>query len=162
MYERSYGAKYNVPTQVTGKDWASAADIAKLIRTDIKAAINTGDLPGTTKNYSVRSENYSGGSAIRILAKGLDDMWVQCEGIIPGSDKSEFGARSCGNVWCKGGGLYADHPSATYHQILSEEGRRVEKILQGFHDSYNHNGSEIQVDYFDQRYWGDAKVERIY
>jgi hypothetical protein len=137
MYERSYGTKYHVPAQVTGKDWASAADIAKLIRADIKAAINIDDLPGTTKNYSVRSESYSaGGSAI--------------------------GPRSCGNVWCKGGGLYADHPSATYHQILSEEGRRVEKILQDFHDSYNHNGSEVQVDYFDQRYWGDAKVERIY
>jgi antirestriction protein len=152
MYERSYGDKYN------HGGWESAADIAKKMRADIKAAIASGELPGKAANYSVRSRSYSGGQAIDIEARDLPGMWQQCEGIIPGSEDGHF-ARSCGNVWCKAGGQYRDHPSAQYHDILSAEGRRIEKVLQKIHDSYNHFGSEVMVDYFDQRYWGHAEIE---
>ncbi len=151
-YERSYGAKYAEPAQ-----YASAADIAKLIRRDIKAAIAAGDLPGTAKNYSVRSRSYSGGQAIDIAAKGLDGMYQVCDGIVPGSEDG-YGAHACGNVWCKAGGQYKDSPSAQYHPILTVEGRRVQDLLQAIHDSYNHDGSDSMVDYFDKRYWGCAEV----
>lgn len=156
MYERSYGAKY----EALGPGWHGAAEIAKAIRADIKAAVTAGDLPGSTKNYSVRSESFSGGQAIRVVAKGLPGMWQVCQGIIPGSEVG-MSARSCGNVWCKNGGRYADSPHATEHDILSLEGRRVEKLLKEIHSAYNHDGSEVQVDYFDVRYYGHAEIERL-
>jgi hypothetical protein len=149
MYERSYGEKY--------QGYASAADIAKLIRADIKAAIASGQLPGSVKNYSVRSRSYSGGQAIDIRAKELDGMYQWCEGIIPGSEDGHF-ARSCGNVWCSAGGQYRDSEHAKLHRIKTVEGQRVLDVLQGFWDAYNHNGSEIQVDYFDRLYWGVPEI----
>lgn len=154
MYERSYGEKY--------QGYARAADIAKLIRADIKVEITAGNLPGTMKNYSVRSRSYSGGQAIDVTAKGLDGMYQQCEGIKPGT-KKDLGsgysaAQSCGNVWCKAGGQYQDSEHAQYHRIKTVEGWRVAGILQKIHDSYNHDGSEIMVDYFDRLYWGHAEI----
>lgn len=150
MYERSYGAKYAEPAK-----YARAADIAKLIRRDIKDAIKQGLLPGKASNYSVRSESFSGGSAIRVKAIGLDGMWQQCEGIIPGSEDG-YGARYCRNHWCK---AKEDRPGAEYHDILSVEGQRVEKILKDLHSAYNHDGSDSMVDYFDVRYYGQAEIE---
>ena len=150
MYERAYGEKCD-------GGFRRVTDIAKQIRADIKAAIASGQLPGSVKNYSVRSRSYSGGQAIDIRAKELDGMYQQCEGIIPGSEDG-FGARSCGNVWCKAGGQYRDSEHAKYHRILSAEGRRVLDVLQGFWDAYNWNGSEIQVDYFDRLYWGVPEI----
>lgn len=155
MYERSYGVKYAEPAQ-----YASAAEIAKLIRRDIKAAIADGDLPGTTKNYSVRSRSYSGGQSIDIVAKGLDGLFEQCPGYI--ENKCTGGVYSCGYPWCKAGGEYKDSPSAQYHQILTAKGRQVENLLQAIHDAYNHDGSNSQIDYFDRRYWGSAEVSRYH
>lgn len=158
MSERSYGAKYDLPCKVTGKTWASAADIAKLIRADIKAAITAGDLPGTTRNYSVRCDHGSLTQAIRITTKDLDGMWRRCPGVIADKYGPGSGTFSCGDSWCKAGGEFADSPHAKYHQILTAEGRRVKALLQQFHDDYNHNGSDSMTDYFDQRYWGHADI----
>lgn len=124
-------------TEATGKTWASAADIAKLIRRDIRAAIKAGDLPGTAKNYSVRSRSYSGGQAIDVVAKDLDGLRIDCPGYKVGSQvESEnhpgmWTATSCGNRWCKAGGYGG--PGAETHQVLSEEGQRICKLLQSFH-----------------------------
>lgn len=152
MYERSYGEKYN------HGGWESAADIAKKMRVDIKAAIASGELPGKASNYSVRSRSYSGGQAIDVEARDLDGMWQVCQGIIPGSEDG-YGARCCGDVWCKNGGRYSDSEHAREHDTLTVEGRRIEKVLQKIHNDYNHDGSEIMVDYFDRRYWGHAEIE---
>jgi antirestriction protein len=156
MYERAYGDK-------CAHGWRDAAQIAKAIRLDIKEAIAAGDLPGGPKNYRVRTRKYSGGQAIDVSAVGLDGMYQQCEGIKPGSKRPfESGegwtAMGCGNVWCKAGGQYRDSEHAKYHRIQSVEGRRVNEILQKIHDSYNWDGSEVMVDYFDKLYWGHAEV----
>lgn len=157
MYERVYGEK-------SQRGWRKAADIAKLIRADIKAAIAAGELPGSAKNYSVRSRSYAGGQAIDLVAKDLPGLYQQCEGIKPGTKKEFDGgdgwtAMSCGNSWCKAGGEHRDHPAARYHRILSEEGQRVLGLLQKIHDSYNWDGSEVMVDYFDKLYWGNADIQ---
>ena len=152
MYERSYGSRYGEP----GERYASAATIAKMIRRDIKNAIAKGERPGGARNYSVRSRSYSGGQAIDIVARDLDGMWEVC----PGYRESETGGRyGCGVPWCKNGGEHKDSPHAVEHKVLTREGKRIEKLLQGFHDAYNHDGSEIQVDYFDKRYWGRAEID---
>lgn len=155
MYERSYGSRYNEP----GNGFQRAADIAKLIRRDIKAAIAKGELPGSPKDYSVRSRSYSGGQAIDLVAK-MDELWVQCPGHIKDKYGPGSGMYGCGDSWCKAGGEHKDHPSARYHKILSAEGRRIKALLQSFHDAYNHDGSEVMMDYFDRRYWGSADIER--
>ena len=153
MYDRSYGAKYDEP----GK-YARVADIAKLIRRDIKAAIAAGELPGRISDYRVRSESYSGGQSIRVrLLK--PELYEVCKGIVPGSDDDGYG-RFCGDPWCAEGGIHRDAPHARYHYILSAEGRRVEEKLKEIHGAFNHDGSEPQVDYFDRRYWGGVEIER--
>jgi len=156
MYERAYGEKCD-------GGFRRVTDIAKQIRADIKAAIASGQLPGSMKNYSVRSRSYSGGQAIDIAAKGLDGMYQWCEGIKPGSKRpfengEGWTAQSCGNVWCSAGGQYRDSEHAKPHRIKTVEGERVLAILQGFWDAYNWNGSEIQVDYFDRLYWGVPEI----
>lgn len=150
MYERRYGARYNEPAQ-----YASAAEIAKLIRRDIKAAIAAGDLPGRASDYRVRSERYSGGQSINVVAL-LPDLWQVCEGIVPGSEDG-YGARSCGDPWCKAGG--SEFPGARSHLILSAEGRRIKALLEDIHGAYNHDGSEPMVDYFDRRYYGGVDID---
>lgn len=79
MYERSYGAKYD-------KDLRDAAQIAKLIRADIKQAIKDGRLPGTMRdNYRVRCQKYSMGQAIHVRVQGLPQLFQDCDGSVPGS-----------------------------------------------------------------------------
>lgn len=163
MYERSYGSRYNEPGS------RDAAVIAKLMRRDIKDAVKAGKLPGKASNYSVRIDKYSGGQSISILAIDLDGMYQKCEGFKPGSQEVYLAddgsikfssSLSCGDPWCKAGGMHKDLPHAREHDVLSVEGQRVEKILKDIHWAYNHDGSESMVDYFDRLYWGDASIER--
>lgn len=153
MYERHYGARYDEPAR-----YASAADIAKLIRRDIKAAIAAGDLPGRASDYRVRSDRFSGGQSIHIRLL-MPDLYEVCKGIVPGSEDG-YGARSCGDPWCKAGGIHADSPHAHHHYILSAEGRRVKALLEDIHGAYNHDGSDVMTDYFDVRYYGGVEIQR--
>lgn len=149
MYERSYGSKY-----VLGAPYQSAAAIAKLMRADIKAAVGNGDLP--KGNYSVRVHNYSGGRSIHIEMRDAPDLWVQCEGHY----RDERGDLwNCNNRWCAGHAEMADSPHAEVHQRLGVEGARIKKVLQGIHDSYNYDGSEVMVDYFDRNFYGGVEIE---
>src|SRR5947209_11528557 len=78
MYERSYGERHD-------KDLRDAAQIAKLIRADIKQAIKAGELPGTFRNYRVRTNKYSMGQSIDIRVEGLPQLFQDCDGTVPGS-----------------------------------------------------------------------------
>ena len=154
---RTYGAKY----ASMGDKYLPAADIAKLMRADIKKMIDTGTLPGTTKNYSVRVHNYSGGRSINIRAKDLPGMWQTCTGIVPGSEDG-YSARACRDVWCKGLDLPEYRHAAHTHLTLSVDGQRVRKLLQTVHDAYNYDGSDSMTDYFDVNYYGTVDVDGQY
>jgi antirestriction protein len=155
MYERSYGSKYK---ELGG--YQPASHIARLMRVDIKAAIERGELPGAMKNYSVRVHNYSGGRAIYIEARDLEDMWQDCDGTKPGS-KHYFTASDGTQGWTAMNCGYHGHgrPDFEGHQVLTIEGCRVQEILKGIHRAYNYDGSEVMVDYFDVNYYGDASIE---
>lgn len=161
--DRHYGSKYR-----TVGDYAPATEIAKHMRQDIKHAIKGGSLPGTAKNYRVRCQTYSGGQSINIRAVELPGMWQECDGTIPGTQhvyelggEILFGAADrCRNFWCAAGDQ-AGVPGAETHLTLTVEGQRVESILRGIHDAYNHDGSDLQTDYFDVRYYGTADIQRI-
>jgi hypothetical protein len=143
---RKYGARYGA----MGGKYLSAAEIAKLMRADIKAEIAAGNLPGSARDYGVRVHNYSGGRSIRIEARHMEHLWIECDG------------RDCRDVWCKAKGLpeYAAH--AQTHKVLSAEGKRILAILQSIHDAYNHDGSDVMTDYFDVNYYGEASIEGQY
>ena len=156
MYERSYGYKYAEQKNLT------VAEIAKLIRADIKREVKAGMLPAHWQ-YSVRSESFSGGAAINVRVKGCADAWMQCQGIVPGSERKfadgSSVATSCRNVWCKAGGQYKDSPSAEYHDVLTQEGEVTKLTLERIHGAYNHDGSDSQVDYFDVNYYGGVDFQ---
>jgi hypothetical protein len=154
MYERSYGYKYE---QQKG---LSTTDIAKLIRADIKRAIRDGMLPERWK-YSVVSESFSGGSSINVRVKDCADAWTECEGIVPGSRRTfEDGssvATGCPNMWCAARGDARE--GATAHSILTDEAAVAKMTLERIHNAYNHDGSEVQVDYFDVNFYGHVAFQ---
>lgn len=152
MYERSYGYKYDTQKGL------STADIAKLIRADIKQSIKDGMLTDRW-TYSVRSENFSGGSAITIRVKDCATAWRECDGWASKTrhaDGSITGA-SCRNMWCA---ARADaREGATTHQVLTAEGEVTKMTLERIHGAYNHDGSDSQVDYFDVNYYGGVDFQ---
>ncbi len=141
MYERSYGYRY-----ADLGDHPSAAQIAKAMRADIKQAQTEGLLPSHW-SYSVRSDTFAGGSSIDVEVKDCPDAWRPCDGL------------SCHNVWCsaRNDPVYAH--AATPHDVLTDEAAAARMTLDRIHNAYNHDGSEIQVDYFDVRYYGTVTFE---
>jgi hypothetical protein len=128
------GSKYDSTTYKT------AAEIAKLIRADIRSAITKGDLPGAARNYSVRIENYSGGRSINVLAKGLPGAWREQDPSIDVISSYDDGR--------------------PLRPVLTNEGARIERLLQSFHDAYNYDHGDPMTDYFNVNYYGHARIER--
>jgi len=138
MYERSYGYRYNElgahPTN---------AEIAKVIRADVKQAVAEGLLPaGWT--YSVRSDSL----AVDVEVRDCPDAWQPCDG-----------GRKCRDVWCSARNDPAYAHAATAHEVLTDDAEAAKMTLQRIHGAYNHDGSEIQTDYFDVRYYGHVEFE---
>jgi len=42
---------------------------------------------------------------------------------------------------------------------LNEKGREIQDLLEEIHGSYNYDGSDIQTDYFDVRYYGNPAID---
>lgn len=135
----SIGIKYN---EVADN---SAVTIAKAIRADIAKAKKAGLLPLSWK-YSVRSEYYSMGQSIDITVNSFREAWI-----LEDLEKCDCYQRSAGNFYhgisCAGAGG------------LSATGVAVRDLLQSFHDAYNHNNSNSQIDYFDVRYYGQVRID---
>lgn len=142
MYERSYGYRYGEVA-----DHSSAADIAKLIRRDVKQAQEEGFLPPHW-SYSVRSETFAGGCSIDVSVKDCADAWQECDG-----------GQKCRNVWCAARNDPRYAHAAERHQMLTDEADAAKMTLERIHNAYNHDGSEIQVDYHDVRYYGTVTFE---
>lgn len=137
MYEKTYGSKYGDLKRLTGKDWASAADIAKLIRADIKAAVKAGDLPavfaGHKVAYAVTVENYSMGRSIDITVRGVPEAARTTERDVYG------------------------HGYMT--TVDTAEAVALKAKLKWYHEAYNYDGSDIMTDYFDVNYYGSVEFE---
>lgn len=128
MTERAYGDKYEAGL--------STPEIAKKLRQDIKAAVKAGELPKGLK-VSVRSESFSGGSAIRLRVTAVPDgftiynpEWVAAE------DKREP------------------------HHLpwASPEADKVARVVEGLAAAYNYDGSDTMTDYFDVNFYGGHLV----
>jgi hypothetical protein len=156
MYERSYGYKYEEGAKLT------TPEIAKAIRAQIKQEVAAGMLPARWR-YSVKSASFAGGSSIDVSVKDCADAWVECPGYRIGSRHETpdggWTATGCGNVWCKVGGQYKDQPGAEAHAVLTEEALAARMTLDRIHGAYNHDGSGVQVDYFDVNYYGSVTFQ---
>lgn len=156
MTERSHGYKY---AEQEGK---STADIAKLMRRDIKQAIADGLLPGAPVKYSVRIETYSGGASIGITVQGWTEAWQDCDGfrghepVVAGR-----GRDLCRNHFCAAALAMSNEtrPGAEVHQKLTAEADAANMTLERIHGAYNHNGSDAMVDHFDVNYYGGVTFE---
>lgn len=142
MYERSYGYRY-----AELGDHPTAAEIAKVIRADIKQAVGEGLLPAAW-SYSVRSDSFTGGQSVDVSVQDCPDAYTACDG-----------GQDCHNVWCSARNDPRYAHAATPHQVLTEEAEAAQVTLKRIHDAYNHDGSEIMVDYFDVRYYGQVTFE---
>lgn len=134
--ERVYGPKYQ-------QGYMSAADIAKLIRTDIKLAMKAARaeakdgeiavpdpltlIPADVK-ITVKTENFSGGRSIDVIMRNIPQDW--------GFSMQE-------PRW---GGQPMEMPTP--------ELRAAASALKDILDAYNHNGTMSEIDYFDVNYYG--------
>lgn len=109
----------------------TTAQIAAHIRADIKAATKAGTLPRA--KYSVKSRTFAGGSAIDVRA---DDLPFGC--YEPGQRGSGF--------------------ARNWHPVLTTEAAAVKATLDAIHSSYGYDRSDLQSDYFNVRYYGDAEI----
>lgn len=137
MYERSYGYRYGEVAE-----YSSSAEIAKVIRRDVKQAKEEGLLPPRW-SYSVRSDSL----AVDVEVRDCSDAWQECDGM------------NCGDVWCSARNDPAYAHAAKPHQVLTDEAKAAKMTLERIHNAYNHDGSEIQTDYFDVRYYGHVSFE---
>jgi len=136
MYERRYGYLYKEAGD------ASNTEVAKMIRRDVKLACEEGLLP-TRWTYSVRSD----GLSVDLDVRDCADAWQECDGM------------NCHNVWCSARNDPQYAHAATPHKVLTEEAKAARMTLDRIHGAYNHDGSEIMVDYFDVRYYGHVSFE---
>lgn len=156
MYERAEGYRY---AEQRGK---STAEVAKLMRRDIKNAIADGLLPGAPVKYSVRIETYSGGASIDITAKNWPDAWMDCDGFHGHAPRvSGRGRELCRNHFCAAKLEHTGEtlPGAERHQKLTEDAEAAKMTLERIHAAYNHNGSDVQSDYFDVNYYGGVTIQ---
>lgn len=138
MYERSYGYRY-----AELGDHPTCAEIAKVVRGDIKQAVGEGLLPARW-SYSVRSDTNS----VEVDVRDCPDAWKACDG-----------GNGCHNVWCDARNDPKYAHAATPHEVLTDEAEAAKMTLDRIHGAYNHDGSEIQTDYFDVRYYGHVSFE---
>ncbi len=130
MYEVSYGSKHAATKDL------NTTQIAKLFREEIKAAIKAGELPKGLK-VSIRSEYFSGGSAIRCKVTAIPFPLYNPEHLKWEQENPH--------------GCYRDAPTR-----LTEEASKLLKELDGRLAAYNFDGSESQVDYFHVRFYGSV------
>jgi hypothetical protein len=129
MYEISYGNKYEATKG------ADLADIAKLVRKDIKAAVATGKLPAGLK-ASVRIDRFSGGQSLDVTVTEyagpvLNPARVAAERKNP-------------------------HDSHYLEPWMHPTAAAVENTLKAIVGAYNFDGSETMVDYYHVRFYGSV------
>lgn len=105
------------------------ADIAKLVRKDIKSAVKAGTLPSDAK-YTVRIERYSLGQSLHVTAT-LPDR--------PARVRDDF--------------PYDGHYGFT------PEADAIKNRLQRMTDAYNYDGSDVMTDYSLVRFYCTPSVD---
>lgn len=133
---RTYGYDYDRQRGLT------TAQIAALIRSEIKQSVSEGLLPRW--RYSVRTRTFAGGSAIDITVTAP-------EAFAEVGPCQEFS-------YCGYGSHDRDCAASPYR--LSGDGEAAKMTLERIHGAWNHDGSDISTDYFDVNYYGGVTFQR--
>ncbi len=137
MYEIVYGNKYAATKGL------SRVEVAKLVRADIKAAIKSGELP--TAKYSVTCESYSGGGSLNVCVSDV---------VKPGFVLMNAGRIQWDHENPNGGHYNCPSEHLSLH---SEEASKLLKCIESIVGAYNYDGSDIQTDYFNVRFYSSVK-----
>jgi hypothetical protein len=135
MYERTYGNKVEETRSL------NTTEIAKRFRQDVKAAKKAGKLPKTLK-LSVRTSYFSMGSSIDVTIKHAGVAIVTRDYI---------------EEWARKGSRPFGYDCRS--EYFTDEAKAVKDTLEALLGSYNWDGSETQVDYFDVRFYGHVKFD---
>lgn len=151
MYERAYGSNYD-KTMTT-------KDIAAEFRKRVKQLVKDGVLPADWK-YSTRYRSYAGGASIDVVAKSPHPVRLQDTGIVraPGHAPRDVKLAVRGemhNCRIRPG----DQWEVRYDDVALAMPRLVHDTLKELLDSFNYDGSEVQVDYFDRNFYGFVNIE---
>lgn len=163
--DRAYGDKYDGNLDV--------AEIAKLIRADIKEARKAGDLPDDWK-YGVRIARFSGGCSIDVNAKSPRPTLRMNPGMMiapPDAERDVEVPRPRHYVpydetaplpefitmRLRPGEMY----EIMWGDAATDEAKSVTALLKKIVAAYNHDGSDSMVDYFDVKFWGHVNVDTI-
>jgi hypothetical protein len=112
------------------------AEIAKLARADIKAAIRRGKLPKGLK-VSVRIERYSGGKSMDATIKAAPFQVVNAERV-------QFEREHPTDWYCR---------TRECPDLLTEKAKQVEEAVKAILMAYNFDDSDSQTDYFHNRFY---------
>lgn len=119
------------------------ADIAKLVRADIKAAKKEGKLPKKGFKVSVRIDRFAGGCSLDVTVKAAPFQVLNPEYL----DWEET-EEAKHNAW----------PPVGLERLTPTADAAL-KLLKGILGSYNRDNSDIQTDYWDVRFYGHVDYD---
>jgi len=133
-YARGYGHRYDRN--------ATTTELAARVRADIKAALKDGTLPMGLK-VSVRTSYFAGGSSIDVKVRAVPDGFrIMNPARLAWAAKHPY-----------------DLPPLSVGGHYSEEAQKTLDVLKGLLDAYNRDGSDVQSDYWDVRFYGDVSFD---
>ncbi len=134
---RALEQRQDAPVKGEGLD---TTQIAARIREDIKVAVQAGELPKA--KYSVRTDKYSMGSSITVVASSLpfDVLHPDAFVVEPGANWVAF-------------------DRARYRSRFTAAAQAVEQKLNAIVDAYHWDRSDSMTDYYNERFARDVKIE---
>jgi len=127
------------PREATKGEGLDTTQIAKRIREEIKAAIKARELPKAS--YSVRTDKYSMGSSITVVASKLPFRVIN-----PEAFRVDRGAK------------WATFDSAHFRSRFTAEAQAVERKLEAIVNAYHWDRSDSMTDYYNERFAKDVRI----
>lgn len=153
-YQRFYNAGHWRGSKYEESRRLGLAEIAKLMRQDIKIARKVGKVaPGTTDlavldpiadapaqiKISIRSGYFSGGGAIDVTISNVPAEWGWTEQEVDDGYGNQM------------------------RKVATPAMAAFKEAIEQIHRAYNYDNSDTQADYFERHYWGHVEVaERIH
>lgn len=130
------GSRYNETANM------DITEIAKILRSDIRAAIKSGEFPKGLK-FSARIDRFSGGKSLHVYLSSLGD-----------------GGTILNPARVK---LDRDEPHHTYSpwdaKPYTATASRVMAAIKSMMNSFNYDDSDTMTDYFHVRFYGDVTID---
>jgi hypothetical protein len=136
---RALGDAHRAQPKPKAAELRDTAQIAARIREDIKAAVKSGELPSA--KYSVKTDKYSMGSSINVVASGLPFPVINADAFMVGP-----------------GASYAMFDREHFESRFTPAAQEVEKKLNAIVDAYHWNRSDPMSDIYNERFARDVRL----